>query len=71
MTTNDHSDQKKATAWIDSDTYNIVMEKFHHGQQTIFLRKIYDSIRILIEKGEIDKVTDYLYKKEDLTLPGI
>jgi hypothetical protein len=68
--TADHGDQNKATAWIDSETYNIVMEKFHHGQQTIFLRKIYDSIKILIERNEFDKITDYLYKKEDLTLPG-
>lgn len=68
--TNDHSDQNKATAWIDSETYNIVMEKFHHGQQTILLRKLFDSLKILIEKDDFDKVTDYLYKKEDLILPG-
>ena len=54
----------KITALIDNDTYNAVMKHFHHGQQTLFLRKIFASLKKLIEKDKFGEVTDYLYKEE-------
>ncbi|MDY6893939.1 MAG: hypothetical protein SVO01_00755 [Thermotogota bacterium] len=66
----DHSNMSKPTAWVDSEVYNYVMEHFHHGQQTILLRKLFESLKILIEKDEFNQVTNYMYNKTDLTLPG-
>lgn len=63
--------ESKVTARIDNELYVKVMQHFHHGQQTLLLRKIFDSLEILIDSNEFDKVTDYLYKGNDLTLPGV
>jgi hypothetical protein len=60
----------KITARIDDHTYEVVMGHFHHGQQTLFLRKLFDSIKKLIEQDKFGEVADYLYKETDLTLPG-
>jgi len=60
----------KVTANIDSVLYHKVMEQFHYGQRTIFFRKIFNSLQLLIDADEFDKVTDYLYKDADLVLPG-
>lgn len=68
MTKNDYS--SKVTANIDNDLYTKVMVNFHYGQQTIFLRKIFESLKILIDTNKFDTVTDYLYKETDLILPG-
>lgn len=62
--------ESKITARIDNDTYNDVMKHFHHGQQTLFLRKIFDSLKKLIDTNRFGEVTDYLYKEDDLILPG-
>jgi len=64
------SHESKVSARIDNDIYLQVQNHFHHGQQTMFLRKIYNSLKILIDKEGFGSVTDYLYKKSDLTLPG-
>lgn len=60
----------KVTARIKQETYTKVKENFHHGQQTQFFRQVFESIEQLINSGEFDKVTDYLYKGTALTLPA-
>ena len=62
--------ESKVTANIDSDLYNKVMSHFHYGQRTIFFRKIFASLKILIDNDNFSEVTDYLYKESDLTLPN-
>ena len=62
--------ESKITARIDNDIYNAVMKHFHHGQQTLFLRKVFDSLKKLIDEDKFGEVTDYLYKEDDLILPG-
>jgi len=68
MTTSNY--ESKVTANIDSDLYNKVMTHFHYGQRTIFFRKIFDSLKILIDTDRFSEVTDYLYKESDLNLPS-
>jgi len=60
----------KVTARIDSDIYNKVMNNLHHGQQTMLLRKFFYSLSLLVDQNNFDDVTDYLYKNDNLTLPG-
>jgi hypothetical protein len=62
--------ESKVTANIDSVLYHKVMEQFHYGQRTIFFRKIFNSLQLLIDSDEFNKVTDYLYNEADLILPG-
>ena len=62
--------ESKLTANIDTELYNAVMSHFHYGQRTIFFRKIFESLKKLIDDNKFDDVTDYLYKDNDLTLPG-
>ena len=62
--------ESKVTANIDNATHNIVTSHFHYGQQTIFFRRVFDSLRKLIETGKFNEITDYLYKESDLILPG-
>ena len=68
MATNTY--ESKATANIDSDLYNAVMNHFHHGQRTTFFRKVFHSLKILIDTDRFGEVSDYLYKEADLVLPG-
>ena len=63
--------ESKLTARIDTELYSSVQEHFHHGQQTIFLRKLYLSLKEIIDSGKFDDITDYLYKNKALTLPNI
>jgi len=63
--------ESKLTARIDTELYSSVQEHFHHGQQTIFLRKIYLSLKKLIDDENFDAITDYLYKDSSLTLPNV
>lgn len=63
--------ESKITARLDTEVYSSVQEHFHHGQQTIFLRKVYLSIKKLIDDNKFDEITDYLYKDSSLTLPNV
>jgi len=68
MTTNNY--ESKVTANIDNALYNKVMTHFHYGQRTIFFRKIFESLKILIDTNRFNEVTDYLYKEAELNLPS-
>jgi len=63
--------ERKVTARINNKLYTKVNEHFHHGQQTMLFRHIFESLASLIDAGKFDQVTDYLYKKESLTLPKV
>lgn len=64
------SHESKVTARIDAVLYAKIQRHFHYGQQTKLFRKIFLSIEQLVDEGEFDKVTDYLYKGKPLTLPA-
>lgn len=61
----------KATARIDKDVYNAVQANFQHGQQTQFMRMVFDSLKTLIDKKQFNTVVDYMYKGKSLTLPKV
>ena len=67
----EYSFESKVTARIDRDLYNTVQKHFHHGQQTLFFRQIFESLKILIEEDKFDEVLDYLYRGKDLILPNM
>lgn len=61
----------KVTGRIDREVYAQVMDKFHHGQQTKFLRCVFQSVAILIKQNSLGAVLDYMYRNKPLTLPAI
>lgn len=61
----------KVTARIEESLYNQVKDKFYHGQQTMFFRNIFKSIRIIINEDRFNEINDYLYKGKELILPAI
>ena len=62
--------ESKLTARIDNELYGQVKDHFHHGQQTQFFRQVFDSLKVLIDNGDFNKVTDYLYNNKPLELPA-
>lgn len=62
--------ESKVTANIDSDIYNAVAKNFHYGQRAIFFRKLFESLKKLVDKGAFHEVTEYMYNDADLILPG-
>lgn len=61
----------KVTARIEKDLYNQIKDKFYHGQQTMFFRNVFKSIRIIIIEDRFSEINDYLYKGKPLVLPAI
>jgi hypothetical protein len=61
----------KITARIEEDLYEVVHDKFYHGQQTLFFKSIFMSLKKIIQEDRFNEVTDYLYKEQPLTLPSI
>ena len=60
--------ESKLTARIEHDLYEQIKDHFHHGQQTQFFRQVFESLKIKLDEGRFDEVTDYLYKGSDLVL---
>ena len=61
----------KITARIDEALYAQIQDHFYHGQQTLFFRNVFKSLRELIKADRFNEITDYLYKGKALTLPAI
>jgi len=61
----------KVTARIEETTYQQIQENFYHGQQTMFFRNVFKSLKIIIDDNRFNEITDYLYKGKALTLPAI
>jgi len=62
--------ESKITARVDPKIYAQVKKHFHHGQQAQFFRLLYKSLQTLIETDQTNKITDYLYNNQPLTLPS-
>jgi len=61
----------KVTARIEEKLYYKIQDNFYHGQQTLFFRNVFKSLKVLIESDRFDEITDYLFKGKSLTLPAI
>lgn len=61
----------KVTARIEKGLYHTIQDKFYHGQQTMFFRHVFKSLKVLIQADRFNEITDYLYKGKALTLPAI
>jgi len=61
----------KVTARIEEDLYTMIQDNFYHGQQTLFFRNVFRSLKEIIKEDRFNEVTDYLYKGKQLTLPAI
>ena len=61
----------KVTARIDAKLYQQIQDNFYHGQQTLFFRNVFKSLRELIQANRFNEITDYLYKGKALMLPPI
>ena len=61
----------KVTARIEEKLYQQIQDNFYHGQQTLFFRNVFKSLRVLIQADRFDEITEYLYKGKPLTLPAI
>lgn len=61
----------KVTARIGEKLYHQIQDNFYHGQQTLFFRNVFKSLRIIIQADRFNEITDYLYKGKPLTLPAI
>ena len=61
----------KVTARIDAKLYHQIQDKFYHGQQTLFFRNVFMSLKTIIQADRFNEITDYLYKGKSLTLPAI
>jgi hypothetical protein len=59
----------KVTANVNSDIYDVVTPYFHYGQRGVFFNKLFESLKILIDAGEWNKVVDYMYNNTELLLP--
>ena len=62
--------ESKVTARISRELYEKVQENFHHGQTTKLFRQIFLSIEKMIDDEKFNAVLDYMYRGEDLILPG-
>lgn len=60
----------KVTARIDEKLYSQIQENFYHGQQTLFFRAVFKSLKEIIDDGRFTEITDYMYKGKELTLPS-
>ena len=61
----------KVTARIEEDLYTMIQDNFYHGQQTLFFRSVFRSLKKIIQEDRFNEITDYLYKGKPLTLPAI
>lgn len=61
----------KVTARIEPELYVKIKDKLYHGQQTMFFRKVFKSLEIIIKEERFNEVTDYLYKGKALILPPV
>jgi len=61
----------KVTARIEEKLYYEIKDHFYHGQQTLFFRNVFKSLKELIQANRFDEINDYLYKGKALTLPPI
>ena len=61
----------KVTARIEEDLYTMIQDNFYHGQQTLFFRNVFRSLKKIIQEDRFNEITDYLYKGKSLTLPAI
>jgi len=61
----------KVTARIEESLYSQIQDYFYHGQQTLFFRNVFKSLKIIIADNRANEITDYLYKGKALTLPAI
>lgn len=61
----------KVTARIDEKLYYQIQDHFYHGQQTLFFRNVFKSLKVLIAADRFNEITDYLYKGKALTLPAV
>jgi len=61
----------KVTARIEEDLYTMIQSNFYHGQQTMFFRNVFRSLKKIIQEDRFNEITDYLYKGKPLTLPAI
>lgn len=62
--------ESKVTANIETELYSTVANHFHYGQRAIFFRKLFESLKALVDADKWNEVTDFLYKGSDLNLPG-
>jgi len=61
----------KVTARIEESLYDQIQDHFYHGQQTLFFRNVFKSLKVIIEEDRANEITDYLYKGKELILPAI
>jgi len=61
----------KVTARIDEHLYSQIQDHFYHGQQTLFFRNVFKSLKTIIAEDRFNEITDYLYKGKELILPAI
>jgi len=61
----------KVTARIEEHLYDQIKDHFYHGQQTLFFRNIFKSLKVIIAENRFDEINDYLYRGKGLTLPAI
>jgi len=61
----------KVTARIEEELYTMIQDNFYHGQQTLFFRNVFSSLKKIIQEDRFNEITDYLYKGKSLTLPSI
>ena len=61
----------KVTARIEEALYDQIKDHFYHGQQTLFFRNVFKSLKVIIQADRFNEITDYLYKGKALTLPAI
>ena len=61
----------KVTARIEATLYHKIQDNFYHGQQTLFFRNVFKSLKVIIQEERFNEITDYLYKGKALTLPTV
>lgn len=61
----------KVTARIEEELYAKIQDNFYHGQQTLFFRNVFKSLKVIIQEDRFNEVIEYLYKGKPLTLPAI
>jgi hypothetical protein len=61
----------KVTARIDEDLYTMVHDNFYHGQQTLFFKNVFRSLKKIIQEDRFNDITNYLYKGQPLVLPAV
>lgn len=63
--------ERKVTARVEETLYYVIQDKFYHGQQTLFFRNVFKSLKVIIAEDRFNDITNYLYKGKPLTLPAI